>query len=96
MFDFQMLKDPGYFRENRLAAHSDHAYYLSEAERDSGRMSLRESLNGLWKFFYAQNPGQVIPGFESAEYDLQTARAMLETKRYLYVVLCAIRRSRKR
>ena len=69
MFDFEMLKDPGYFRENRLDPHSDHAYYLSEAERDGGKMSLRESLNGLWKFFYAQNPGQVIPGFENADFN---------------------------
>ena len=66
MFDESLLKDPGYFRENRVDAHSDHAYFLSEAELDSGKMSMRESLNGLWKFFYAQNPGQVIPGFESA------------------------------
>ncbi len=69
MFDFNLLKDPGYFRENRLDAHSDHAYYLSAAELESGKMSMRESLNGLWKFFYAQNPGQVIPGFESPHFD---------------------------
>ena len=69
MFDFNLLKDPGYFRENRLDAHSDHAYYLSAAELESGKMSMRESLNGLWKFFYAQNPGQVIPGFESPDFD---------------------------
>ena len=69
MFDEKRLKDPGYYRENRLDAHSDHAYFMSEEERDSGKMSMRESLNGLWKFFYAQNPGQVIPGFEEAGFD---------------------------
>ncbi len=69
MFDESRLRDPGYFRENRLDAHSDHTFFLSGAERDSGSMTLRESLNGLWKFFYARNPGQVIPGFEAPEYD---------------------------
>lgn len=33
--------------------------------------------------------------FESAEYDLQTARAMLETRRLLYVGLCATRRLKR-
>ena len=28
---------------------------------------------------------------DTAQYDLDTAEAMLQTKRYLYVVLCAIR-----
>ena len=26
-FDYNKLKDPGYFAENRVAAHSDHAFY---------------------------------------------------------------------
>ena len=69
MFDFEKLKEPGYYRENRLDAHSDHCFYASEAERDAGRSSLRCSLNGQWKFFHAVNPGQVIPGFESPDYD---------------------------
>lgn len=34
MFDFNLLKDPGYFRENRLDAHSDHAYYLLWSRRE--------------------------------------------------------------
>ena len=69
MFDESRLKDPGYYRENRLDPHSDHPVYLSEAERDAGVSSLRMSLNGQWKFFYARNPGQVIPGFEQPGYD---------------------------
>ena len=58
-FDESRLKDPGFFRENRLDAHSDHAVFPT----------YRCSLNGLWKFFHAINPGQVIPGFEQLEYD---------------------------
>ncbi len=62
-FDFQKLADPGYFRENRLDAHSDHIAL------DGAGESLRMSLNGAWYFFYARNEQQVIPGFESADYD---------------------------
>ena len=69
MFDENRLKDPGYFRENRLDAHSDHSYYLSAAEQAAGESSLRLSLDGQWKFFHALNPGQLIPGFEQPEYD---------------------------
>ena len=69
MFDENRLKDPGYFRENRLDPHSDHAWYSSEADRNRGENSLRISLNGLWKFFHARNAAQVIPGFEQPEYD---------------------------
>ena len=29
-FDYAMVKDPEYFRDGRLDAHSDHVYYASE------------------------------------------------------------------
>ena len=58
-FDENRLKDPGFFRENRLDPHSDHAVFPT----------YRLSLNGLWKFAHAVNPAQVIPGFEQPEYD---------------------------
>ena len=59
IFDESRLKDPGFFRENRLDPHSDHAV----------APAYRLSLNGLWKFAHAVNPAQVIPGFEGPEYD---------------------------
>ena len=59
MFDENRLKDPGFFRENRLDAHSDHVT----------APVYRRTLNGLWKFFHALNPGQVIPGFEQPDFD---------------------------
>ena len=31
-FDYAMVKDPEYFRDGRLDAHSDHVYYASEEE----------------------------------------------------------------
>ena len=58
-FDENRLRDPGFFRENRLDAHSDHAV----------EPAYRLCLNGLWKFAHAVNPSQVIPGFEQPELD---------------------------
>ena len=69
MFDEKRLKNPGYFRENRLDPHTDHEWYVSDTEKEAGACPLRMSLNGEWKFFHAMNPGQVIPGFEQPEYD---------------------------
>lgn len=54
-FDYAMVKDPEYFRDGRLDAHSDHVYYASEEEVWDKETSYRESLNGLWKFQYARN-----------------------------------------
>ena len=69
MFDENRLKDPGYFRENRLDPHADYTVYASETEADAGESSLRMSLNGQWKFAHALCPAQVVPGFEQPEYD---------------------------
>ena len=59
IFDENKLKDPGFFRENRLDAHAELRY-----EPDC-----RLPLNGLWKFFHALNPAQVIPDFEQPAFD---------------------------
>ena len=87
MFDESRLRDPGYFRENRLDPHTDHSFFLSEEERDAGVSTLRMSLNGQWKFFHAVNPGQVIPGFEQPETDCSgwadiTVPAHIQTEGY--------------
>lgn len=67
-FDYEKLKDPRYFRDGRLDAHSDHRYYASEADMELGGEEFRESLNGLWKFHYARNYSSAVPGFEKKEY----------------------------
>ena len=54
-FDHSLLKDPRYFSDGRMDAHSDHTYYRCEEEREDGKTSFRHSLNGLWKFHYARN-----------------------------------------
>lgn len=72
VFDYQKVKDPRYFREGRLDAHSDHQYYASVDEAEEGVSGFTESLNGLWKFHYARNYGSAIPGFESPDYDCRS------------------------
>lgn len=68
-FNFDIVKNPEIFNENRLPAHSDHICYASENEMGERRTSLRMSLNGLWKFSYAKNIDEVVNGFESLEFD---------------------------
>ncbi len=68
IFDFNKVKDPEYFKENVLPAHSDHIAYASDDELAEGVSSLRLSLNGLWKFHYAKNYRATVPGFEKEDY----------------------------
>ena len=67
-FNYQLVKDPAYFCDNRIPAHSDHRYYASRESMELGEDTFRYSLNGLWKFHYAKNYGNTIPGFEKEEY----------------------------
>lgn len=68
-FDYEKVKDPRYFCDNRLEAHSDHGYYAKAADAEEGESSFVENLNGLWKFHYAKNYGSAIPGFEKEDYN---------------------------
>lgn len=67
-FAYDRVKDPQYFRDGRLDAHSDHIYYASESDMLTGSSEYAESLNGIWKFHYAKNYKAVVPGFEREEY----------------------------
>ena len=67
-FDYALVKDPLYFRDGRMDAHSDHIYYRDENELQEKETSYRYSLNGLWKFHYAKNYKSSIKGFESEKY----------------------------
>lgn len=67
-FNYEKVKDPLVFAENRIEAHSDHICYASMEELEGKNSSLRHSLDGLWKFSYAKNYGSVIPGFEKEDY----------------------------
>lgn len=68
-FNYAQVKNPQYFAEGKLPAHSDHVCYASREQAEAGTGSLRYSLDGIWKFHYARNYGQVIPGFEKEGYD---------------------------
>ncbi|MDD2972624.1 MAG: glycoside hydrolase family 2 TIM barrel-domain containing protein [Lachnospiraceae bacterium] len=68
-FDYNKIKDPGYFSQNRLKAHSDHVYYASIEEMYEDSSSFYYPLNGLWKFAYAKNIDSSIKGFEKWDYD---------------------------
>ena len=63
-FNFEIVKDPRIFQENRLNAHSDHEWYVDETNEESGRSDCKYSLNGSYRFHYAENFGTVIKGFE--------------------------------
>ena len=63
VFDHEIVKNPEIFQQNRLKAHSDHRYYR-ETEGDCFF-----SLNGMWKFSYAENYENAPRGFEAADYD---------------------------
>ena len=67
-FDYSLVKDPQYFKDGRMAAHSDHTYYRDGEEAQEKATSFRYDLNGIWKFHYARNYGSAIPGFEKTDY----------------------------
>ena len=67
-FDYSLVKDPQYFKDGRMDAHSDHTYYRDGEEAKEKETSFRYDLNGIWKFHYARNYGSAIPGFEKEDY----------------------------
>ena len=68
VFDYSLVKDPQYFKDGRMDAHSDHTYYRDGEEAKEKETSFRYDLNGIWKFHYARNYGSAIPEFEKTEY----------------------------
>lgn len=53
--DLKWLDDPRVFRVNQSAAHSDHIFYGDRMELEQGQNTLLQSLDGMWKFYYAAN-----------------------------------------
>ena len=82
-FDPAILPDPMIFCEGRLPAHTDLIAYENEGEcgdflalsptpashEPVEKSSFRISLNGLWKFSYAENPAAAPADFELPETD---------------------------
>ncbi len=63
------IKNPLFYEENRAAAHSDHRYYVSEAELVQDVQSLKQSLDGVWKFHYAKNMDEAPKEFYKSDID---------------------------
>ena len=73
--DLAWLENPEVFQVNREKAHSDHRFYgsveaMEAGEREGGGMELRQSLNGVWKFAFAQCPDRRRKEFYREDYDL--------------------------
>ena len=57
------LNDPEFFAFNREPAHSDHKYTVSGAE-------LKQSLNGAWRFSYAEHPSARPADFYQTDFSV--------------------------
>ena len=69
MFDYSKIKDPEFFKENAIPAHSDHVCYPDREHLDRGENPFRFSLNGIWKFSYGRNLDDTVKGFEAEDYN---------------------------
>jgi len=65
------LSDPTVFRVNRLDAHSDHVTYASREEAEAEKTSLRQSLDGEWRFHWSECPAKRPADFWQDGYSLR-------------------------
>lgn len=84
--DIHWLEDPTVFQVNRLDAHSDHVTYPSPEEL-GGESSLRQSLDGQWRFQWSKNPAARPENFWQEGFDLSsfgtiTVPGHMETQGY--------------
>ncbi len=63
------LEDPQVFQVNRLDAHSDHVCFASPEELEQGETSLRQSLDGSWRFQWSKAPSARPADFWQEDYD---------------------------
>ena len=68
-FEIKKIHDPKFFKENCMAAHSDHVAYANETEAEEKKSSFRLLLDSIWKFHYARNYTQTVNGFEAETFD---------------------------
>lgn len=71
-FEIKKIHDPKFFKENCMAAHSDHVAYADEKEAEERKSSFRLPLDGVWKFHYARNYAQTVSGFEAEDFDCKS------------------------
>ncbi|MBQ1547884.1 MAG: DUF4981 domain-containing protein [Lachnospiraceae bacterium] len=71
-FEPTIVKDIHIFQENRIDAHSDHLYFGSEREAESGKEKYKFVLNGLWKFKFSKRQNEVPENFYADSYDVSS------------------------
>ena len=64
------IADPEVFKVNREIAHSNHSFYEEKVTEYGIDMPLRQSLNGTWKFSYADVPEKRQKNFYGENYDI--------------------------
>lgn len=67
--DIKWLDQPEVFRVNQTPAHSDHKFYQNQTEYQQDQTALKQSLNGLWKFYYSENAKSRPKEFYQEDYD---------------------------
>lgn len=60
----EWLENPEIFAVNREKAHSDHDFFGAQGD-------LKQSLSGVWKFSYAENPQSRIADFYKNDYSVE-------------------------
>ncbi|MBR1892370.1 MAG: DUF4981 domain-containing protein [Lachnospiraceae bacterium] len=69
-FDYDIIKNPEIFQQNRMEAHSDHEWYSNDTKTAEGVSDFKYFLNGIWKFNYATNIELAPKNFYEGTYDV--------------------------
>lgn len=70
--NLEWLTNPEVFQVNREKAHSDHMYYATKQDQeDKVQHRWKQSLNGTWKFSYAENPEEREADFYKEGYSTE-------------------------
>ena len=70
--NIKWLDDPRVYRVGQIDAHSDHLYYETEADAKAGNQTLKQSLNGVWKFAYSVNAASRPVNFYEEGFDVSS------------------------
>lgn len=71
-FNYDIVKNPEIFRQNRMDAHSDHEFYSCEAAAGEGVSDLKYLLKDSWKFAYAKNYDMAAKDFWKMDFDCRS------------------------
>lgn len=86
-FDISVLANPEVFQINRLDPYSDHKCFANAQEAELEESSLKKSLNGKWRFHFANNlAGRSVdffkPDFDYSAFDYIEVPGHFETQGY--------------